>query len=47
MELLGNGCTVAQTAVACGYTEACHFSREFTRYAGISPKQYQLSQQAE
>ena len=31
---------VNQVAELCGYYEPCHFSREFSRYAGISPKAY-------
>ena len=31
---------VSQVAELCGYCEPCHFSREFSRYTGISPKAY-------
>lgn len=45
-DLLRSGYTVRKTAIACGYSEPCHFSREFSRYVGISPKRYQLTSQA-
>lgn len=32
--------SVAQTAVLCGYEEACHFSREFTKRVGVTPHEY-------
>lgn len=32
--------TVAQAAQLCGYAEPCHFSREFTKYVGVTPSQY-------
>ena len=32
--------SVLDVALASGYTEECHFSREFTRRVGISPGQY-------
>lgn len=28
---------VHEIAILCGYTEACHFTREFTKYFGASP----------
>ncbi len=31
---------VSQVAVLCGYSEPCHFSREFKKYFGVSPKDY-------
>jgi AraC-like DNA-binding protein len=31
---------VNRVAELCGYYEPCHFSREFFRYTGISPKAY-------
>lgn len=31
---------VHQVAELCGYYEPCHFSREFSRYTGVSPKAY-------
>ena len=31
--------SVSEVALQCGYTEACHFSREFKKRFGISPKQ--------
>ena len=31
---------VSQIALMCGYTEPCHFSREFFRRVGVSPSQY-------
>ena len=32
---------VAEVAILCGYTEPCHFSREFSKRVGISPVQYE------
>lgn len=34
---------VNKVAVQCGYAEACHFSREFTKRVGMSPKAYQTA----
>lgn len=31
---------VLEVAGMCGYTEPCHFSREFTKRVGVSPSQY-------
>ncbi len=31
---------VQEAAVMCGYFEPCHFSREFSKYFGVSPKEY-------
>ena len=31
---------VNQAAVMCGYFEPCHFSREFSKHVGVSPKEY-------
>ncbi len=32
--------SVAEIATQCGYSEPCHFSREFTRRVGVPPSQY-------
>ena len=32
--------SVTEISMLCGYAEPCHFSREFSRRVGISPKQY-------
>ena len=32
--------SISEVAALCGYTEPCHFSREFTKRVGISPSQY-------
>lgn len=32
--------SVSQAAELCGYFEPCHFSREFLKHTGISPKDY-------
>ena len=32
--------SVSEIATLCGYTESCHFSREFSKREGISPNQY-------
>jgi AraC-like DNA-binding protein len=37
--------SVAQTAELCGYAEPCHFSREFTKRAGVAPSRYILDLQ--
>jgi AraC-like DNA-binding protein len=32
--------SIHEIAALCGYTEPCHFSREFTKRVGIPPSQY-------
>lgn len=32
--------SVSAVAALCGYSEPCHFSREFTRRVGVAPSQY-------
>ena len=32
--------SISRVAEMCGYREACHFSREFSRLAGVSPSEY-------
>lgn len=32
--------SVGEVAALCGYAEACHFSREFTKQTGISPSRF-------
>ncbi len=32
--------SVSEVALMCGYTEPCHFSKEFSKYVGISPSKY-------
>lgn len=40
-QLLASGqLSVGEVSGLCGYGEPCHFSREFTRRVGISPKRY-------
>lgn len=39
--------SVSQVAQLCGYFEPCHFSREFTKYAGSSPRAYLKTNKAE
>lgn len=31
---------VSEVATVCGYAEPCHFSREFKKRVGVSPKEY-------
>lgn len=38
--LLSGSFSVKETAELCGYSEPCHFSREFTRRVGVPPNQY-------
>ncbi len=38
--LLSGNFSVAEAAIMCGYAEPCHFSREFKKRFGISPKNY-------
>lgn len=39
--------SVSEVAQMCGYFEPCHFSREFSRHTGISPKTYFQTNKAE
>ncbi len=32
--------SVSEVGILCGYTEPCHFSREFSKRVGVSPIQY-------
>ena len=32
--------SVSEVALMCGYAEPCHFSKEFSKYVGISPSKY-------
>ena len=39
--LLASGqLSVGEIATLCGYTEPCHFSREFKKHTGIPPREY-------
>ena len=38
--LLSGDFSISKVAALCGYTEPCHFSREFTNRVGIPPSQY-------
>lgn len=35
--------SVSEVATLCGYAEPCHFSREFSKHVGCSPKSYKLN----
>jgi AraC family transcriptional regulator len=39
-DLLRKGCTQAESAMACGFVDQCHFSRTFKKHHGITPKQF-------
>lgn len=38
--LLSGDFSVSEVGLLCGYTEPCHFSREFSKRVGVSPSQY-------
>jgi AraC-like DNA-binding protein len=38
----GAGHDLAQLGLACGYFDQAHFIRDFRRYAGSTPGDYQL-----
>ena len=38
--LISGHMSVSEVANLCGYTEPCHFSREFKKRTGISPKDF-------
>jgi len=42
--LLHGSYTISQIAALCGYQNTEHFSRQFHKIVGITPKQFQLSQ---
>ncbi len=44
-EFLMNHCSVDETCTKVGYNNLSHFSREFKRKYGLSPKQYQMLHQ--
>ena len=35
--------SVSKVGEMCGYTEPCHFSRDFSKRAGVSPKSYSMN----
>ena len=39
--LLGQGATVTEAALACGFNSASYFTELFRRYYGVTPKIYQ------
>ncbi len=39
--------SVSEVANMCGYAEPCHFSREFTKHVGCSPKAYKRNGKTE
>jgi AraC-like DNA-binding protein len=38
--LLRAGCSIAQTAMTCGFVDQSHLNRQFKRLIGISPGQF-------
>ena len=38
--LASDAFSVSEISRLCGYSEPCHFSREFTRLVGVSPRRY-------
>lgn len=42
--LLSGQFSVGEAASLCGYTEPCHFSREFSAHVGVSPREYGRTQ---
>ncbi|HFP8209780.1 TPA: AraC family transcriptional regulator, partial [Enterococcus faecium] len=34
--------TISEVSLGLGFSDSSHFSRVFKKYAGVSPKQYQL-----
>lgn len=38
--LISGDFSVSEVALLCGYSEPCHFSREFSKKMGISPKKF-------
>ena len=43
MELLQAGQSVSEVALAVGFRNLCHFSREFKAQLGLTPSQYKKS----
>lgn len=46
LELLGMGRLVKETAHELGFRNACHFSREFRKHYGVSPRDCRLDEVA-
>jgi AraC-like DNA-binding protein len=38
--ILSQQFTIGDISTICGYTEPCHFSREFRRNVGVSPTEF-------
>ena len=41
--LSDRSCPISRIALECGYSEPCHFSREFSKHVGMSPREYRRS----
>ncbi|HAQ0911628.1 TPA: helix-turn-helix domain-containing protein, partial [Enterococcus faecium] len=40
--MLKSNHTISEVSLGLGFSDSSHFSRVFKKYAGVSPKQYQL-----
>ncbi len=42
-EKIRSGCSISETCYEIGYGDLSHFSRRFTQFYGLSPRQYQMT----